>query len=344
MVFYFGGNPMHMSDALISPVVGGVMAAATLATAALSVKKVKEELPEKKIPLMGVMGAFIFAAQMINFTIPGTGSSGHLSGGLILAALLGPHAGFLAIAAVLIIQCLFFADGGLLALGCNIFNMGFFACFIAYPLIYRAIVNKNTSFKRILAGSLLGAVVALQLGAFSVVLETLLSGRTELPFGTFVLLMQPVHLAIGVVEGIVTAAVLGFVYKASPELIETPAAPAKKPMKKVLVALILCTLLTGGLLSWFASNNPDGLEWSIFNTTGGQELSAEGGVYTAAEDIQKSTAILPDYGFKNADESLAKAGTSASGIAGGAMTLALTAAVGAAIVLVKKKKKKNVKA
>jgi cobalt/nickel transport system permease protein len=110
---------------------------ATAGVAAYSIKKIKDDMDERKIPLMGVMGAFVFAAQMINFAIPATGSSGHLGGGLMLAILLGPYAGFLTMASILTIQALFFADGGLLALGCNIFNLGFFTCFVAYPLIYK---------------------------------------------------------------------------------------------------------------------------------------------------------------------------------------------------------------
>ena len=116
---------MHMADALISPAVGGAMWAVSAAAVAWCSKKVKEDLDERKVPLMGVLGAFVFAAMMINFTIPGTGSSGHLGGGLLLAVLLGPHAAFLVIASILVVQALFFADGGLLALGCNIFNLGF---------------------------------------------------------------------------------------------------------------------------------------------------------------------------------------------------------------------------
>ena len=94
---------------------------------------------------MGVPGAFIFAAQMINFTIPATGSSGHLGGGMILAILLGPYAAFLMIASAITVQSFFFADGGLLALGCNIINLGGFPCFIAYPLIYKKLAGARPS-------------------------------------------------------------------------------------------------------------------------------------------------------------------------------------------------------
>src|SRR5512143_3473726 len=107
---------MHMVDALLSPAVGGAMGAVTAATVAYCSRQVRREADDRRVPLMGVLGAFLFAAQMINFSIPGTGSSGHLGGGLLLAILLGPHAAFLVMTSVLIVQALFFADGGLLAL------------------------------------------------------------------------------------------------------------------------------------------------------------------------------------------------------------------------------------
>ncbi|RMF08663.1 MAG: cobalamin biosynthesis protein CbiM, partial [Candidatus Neomarinimicrobiota bacterium] len=109
---------MHMSDALISPAVGGTLWVAALAVSRRSARQVEHHQPED-LPLMGVAGAFVFAAQMINVSIPGTGSSGHLGGGLLLASLLGPEAAFLILFVVLFIQAVFFADGGLLALGCN---------------------------------------------------------------------------------------------------------------------------------------------------------------------------------------------------------------------------------
>ncbi len=104
---------MHMADALLSPAVGTTLWAGTAAVGGYASKKLKEQIDDRMIPLMGVLGAFIFAAQMINFTIPGTGSSGHLGGGMILAIILGPHAAFLVMASVLTVQALFFADGGL---------------------------------------------------------------------------------------------------------------------------------------------------------------------------------------------------------------------------------------
>jgi cobalt/nickel transport system permease protein len=325
---------MHMADALLSPAVGGVMWGATAATTVYCARKVRNDLDESKIPLMGVAGAFVFAAQMLNFAIPATGSSGHLGGALILAILLGPHAAFLVMASILTVQALFFADGGLLALGANIFNLGFFPAFIAYPYVYRKIVGDGASPSRgrVITGSLLAAVVGLQLGAFAVVLETTASGVSALPFSTFLLLMQPIHLAIGVVEGVVTAAVVLFVLRAQPELLERTA--ARKPLaglrlKPVLAGLGIAAVLAGGALAWFASSNADGLEWSIAKVTGTEEeLETASGTHDTAADLQESIAILPDYGFKEgeaADD--AAVSEPAGGEAGGA---AFDAAAGGA--------------
>ncbi len=330
---------MHMADALISPAVGGTMWAASGALIAYSSKKVREGLDERKVPLMGVLGAFIFAAQMINFSIPGTGSSGHLGGGMILAILLGPYAAFLVMASVLVVQALFFADGGLLALGCNIFNLGFFPCFIAYPLIYKKITGDNPTQGKIMAGSIIAATIGLQLGAFGVVLETVFSGISQLPFKTFLLLMQPIHLAIGIVEGLVTAAVVTFIWKARPEILtaaEQGNVIGKTDMKRVIIGLIIAAAIAGGALSWFASANPDGLEWAMFRTSGKEELESHGHAHKAMAGIQEKTALLPDYGFKKTEPEAGanpswpavEAGTSVSGLVGGVLTLLLVLLIG----------------
>jgi cobalt/nickel transport system permease protein len=331
---------MHMADALLSPAVGATMYAASAVAIAYSVSKIKkDDLSEKKVPVMAVSGAVVFAGQMINFAIPATGSSGHIGGGMLLAGLLGAFPALLAIAAVLIIQCLFFADGGLLALGCNIFNMGVIPCLLVYPLLYRRILAKGITYRRIGVASVVGVVVGLQLGAFGVVLETTLSGISALPFGAFVLLMQPIHLAIGVVEGLVTAAVLSFVFSMRPELLESAAGgtaiPKTASMKKVLAALVCVAALVGGLLSLFASANPDGLEWAIERVTGAAELEAGGGVFDAFASVQESFAFLPDYSFPSSETA---AGTSVSGIVGGVLTCALAGLAGLLISLFKKRR------
>jgi cobalt/nickel transport system permease protein len=327
-----------MADALISPAVGGTMWAVSAAAVAWCSKKVQDGLDERKVPLMGVLGAFVFAAMMITFTIPGTGSSGHLGGGLLLAVLLGPHAAFLVLASILVVQALFFADGGLLALGCNIFNLGFFPAFIAYPLIYRPIAGRTATALRLTAGAVLAAVAGLQLGSFSVVVETFLSGVTALPFSTFVLLMQPIHLAIGLVEGVVTASVVSFIWKANPQILEGQVAavsPGLVPLRHVVLFLLLTSMLGGGFLSWFASSHPDGLEWSISRTAGTRELAGTGTVHSLLAKVQEKTSFLPDYSFASpgngepaAPAPTARLGTSVSGILGGLITLALAFAAG----------------
>ena len=192
---------MHMADALISPVVGGAFWIASGALIGYSAKKIAEEKDNSKTPLMGVLGAFVFAAQMINFSIPGTGSSGHIGGGLLLTALLGPYRAFIAIASVLTIQCLFFADGGILALGCNIFNLGFFP---HYSLSVHLQINHRNkqSPGKLAAASIVASGCRFAHRRIFCCRQTLLSGISELPFGTFVLVMLPIHFAIGIVEGL----------------------------------------------------------------------------------------------------------------------------------------------
>jgi cobalt/nickel transport system permease protein len=339
---------MHMADALLSPAVGGTFWAGTICTIGYASKKLSARLDDRMIPLMGVLGAFIFASQMINFTVPGTGSSGHLGGGMILAALLGPHSALLVMASVLTVQALFFADGGLLALGCNIWNLGIYPCFVAYPLIYMPLAGDGRSARRILLASMAGAIVGLQMGAFSVVLQTVLSGKTELPFGSFLLVMQPVHLAIGIVEGFVTAGVIGYVRASRPEILDRSASSAPLAagvsLRNLLIGFLALAVVAGGALSWFASARPDGLEGSIAKVTGKGELPEQDhGIPAALKSAQEKTAFLPGYGFKPAagdpkgkmQETPAwpnvDAGTSLSGMIGGFLVLAVAFGIGWAI-------------
>jgi cobalt/nickel transport system permease protein len=203
---------------------------------------------------------------------------------------------------------------------------------------------------------MVSVIVALQLGAFSVVLETLLSGRSELPFTTFILLMQPIHLAIGIVEGFVTAGVINYVKAARPELLESvvesrPLSPGTK-IKKVVLTLVIISALVGGIVSWFASSYPDGLEWSIEKVYGKPELpEQESGVAAVLKAVQEKIAFFPDYTFKekNAPEAQESpggegsawpnvdAGTSVSGILGSIMVFALIFLVGFGIKAIKKK-------
>lgn len=344
---------MHMADALISPAVAGAMWVASAGAIACSSARLGREQDDRKAPLMGVLGAFLFAAQMINFSIPATGSSGHLGGGLLLSILLGPCAAFLTIASVLVVQALFFADGGLLALGCNIFNMGFIPAFVVFPLCYRSMLGVDPGRIRSTVVTMFSAVVALQLGAFTVVAETVCSGVSSLPFSTFALLMQPIHLAIGLVEGVVTLAIVSFVARARPEILlgTLQARPfGNGSLRKTLIVFFAGAVIIAGGLSLFASKDPDGLEWSIARAAGKAELKANDEVHGAVAALQEKVALFPGYAFRkssqvpvnvsgttavNGKES-AEAGTSVAGMVGTLLTLAIAFCAGA---LLKKRKR-----
>ena len=345
---------MHMADALLAPAVAATMYAASAVTVGASVKTLKKDEASAKLPTMAVASALVFAGQMINYTIPGTGSSGHLCGGMLLTALLGPQAGFLSMVVILAIQALFFADGGLLALGANCWNMAFYGCFVGYYLIWRPIMRsglfasmgaRGAARAKLVLASVLGCVLTLQLGAFSVVLETTASGITELPFGVFAGIM---HLAIGLVEGLITSAVLLFVYAARPELIQDADAASQGgscSLKTTLVVLAVVVAVVGGGLSLFASGNPDGLEWSMFgNAEAGysenmgldeESYGVSSGAADVAGAIQEKTAFLPDYGFMNSDSA---AGTTVSGLLGSVMVAAAAVLVCCAGGFFRKKK------
>jgi cobalt/nickel transport system permease protein len=337
---------MHMSDALLSPAVGGTMWAVTAAVATYSARRIDRLGEASRVPLMGVLGAFVFAAMMINFSIPGTGSSGHLGGGLLLAILLGPYAAFIVMASVLTVQALFFADGGLLALGCNVFNLAFFTSFLVYPLVWKPLAGTRPRGTRLFVASLVAAVIGLQLGALGVVLETGASGSSSLPFGTFALLMQPIHLAIGVVEGLVTASVVLIVWRARPELLAAEA--QRRSLRPILIGLGVTALVAGGVVSWFASARPDGLEWSVARATGSEPSPPTDGVHAWLARIQRATAFLPDYDFRSSGGSSRKdeatpawpapsPGTSTSGILGSFLVLGIAAAAGYAIRLARRR-------
>ena len=341
---------MHMADALLTPAVAATMYAASGAAAAFSAVKLRKDENTQKLPVMAVTAALVFAGQMINYTIPGTGSSGHLCGGMLLSALLGPYAGFLSMIVILTIQCLFFADGGLMALGANVWNMAFYGCFVGYFLIWRPIMRSRWFAKmeaqaalrlKIVIASIAGCVISLQLGALSVVIETSLSGITELPFGAFAGLMLPIHLAIGLVEGLITSAVLVFVSQTRPELLQEADSAGRgianrASLKTTVAVLAAVTLFVGGGLSLLASSHPDGLEWALFgNEEEGyaanmgldeENFGASSSAADAAQQVQGKTAILPDYAFPGSENA---AGTTVSGIVGAAMVAAVAAGIAA---------------
>ncbi len=345
---------MHMSDALITPLVGGSALLASVGVMKHATDKLETEYIEKKLPYMGVVGAFVFASQMINFAIPGTGSSGHIGGGILLTVLLGPHAGFLTMASILLVQALFFADGGLLAFGCNVLNLGLFTCYVAYPLIYRPLtrtLNGKNSVWRIYLASVTACVVGLQLGSLGVVFETVISNRTELPLMTFLTFMQPIHLAIGLIEGVITATVIIYLFKQrdnmSHDIFKEQAIHGSPSKKKTFRTALIVTLIIGGFISQFASSSPDGLEWSVEKASASTEQHIETeeievvGIERAASKLQDSVSIMPDYGFKSmTGTTVGLIGTGVSGVFGSLGVLFIVIVAGSIFRHFKKRKSK----
>ena len=271
---------MHLGNGIICPVTGIPMLAIAAGTAFYAYKKARKDFTKDKVLPTVALTALVFALQMINFAIPSTGSSGHIVGGMLLAALLGPYAGFLAMCSILIVQAVFFADGGLLALGCNIFNMGFLACFAAYTLIFKPLANRNKA----VFGIILASVAALQLGSIAVVIEGALSGSIAISSVlNFSGLMQAIHLPIGIVEVLVAGVVM-----VAAKFVDS---------KKLSIGFGAISLILAGIISQNASTKPDGLEWSLLNISGAVTEQTQGILYSISETVQAKTSILAEPSF-----------------------------------------------
>jgi cobalt/nickel transport system permease protein len=201
---------------------------------------------------MGIMAAFIFAAQMINFPVAG-GTSGHLLGGALAAITLGPWAGMLVMTAVIIVQALLFQDGGLLVMGANILNMGLITVAIGYGL-YRGVPSGNRTFKLTIAG--IAAWLSVIAGALFTSLQLWLSGTSQLQ--VVIPAMLSIHALIGVGEALITVAALAFILQTRPDLLGENSAAAQGSRGWVVVGLLISLAVV--LLSPLASADPDGLE------------------------------------------------------------------------------------
>ena len=301
---------MHIASTLISAAVGGAFGTGSGGAVVASGAKFHKEKNPKPL-LMGAAGAAVFAAQMMNFIIAGTGSSGHIGGGFLLAAVLGPVPAYLVMSTILTVQCLLFGDGGLLALGCNLFNMGIVPCFLLYPLLKKLLGTKL----RIPAAAL-GGALSMLLGALCVVGETALSGANGMDMTAFAVNMLGIHAAIGVGEGLITAGLLAAFDKASAHSEQT-----------ALTGTLGLAAVTSGLLSAFASANPDGLEWSIMQVAGAG-FGHTSAAHVLLDNIQSATALLPDYAFRAVENALT---SGAAGLIGCAAVFALAVLTGAVL-------------
>jgi cobalt/nickel transport system permease protein len=245
-------TPLHIPDGFLSLVVSLICWTITVITLSVAISRTNKSLGERQVPLMGIMAAFIFAAQMINFPVAG-GTSGHLLGGALAAIVLGPWAGMLVMTAVIAVQALLIQDGGLLVMGANILNMGLITAAIGYGL-YRGVIGSPRGTKLVVAG--VAAWLSVIAGALATALQLWLSGTSNLQ--TVVLAMLGVHALIGIGEALITVAALGFILRTRPDLLDEKSVSAQGGRGWVLVGVIISLAVV--LLSPLASAFPDGLE------------------------------------------------------------------------------------
>jgi len=306
---------LHIPDGFLSPLVSILFWILAVGLIAVAVRRSERELGERQIPLAGIMAAFIFAAQMINFPVAG-GTSGHLLGGALAAIVLGPWTGILVMTAVVGVQGLLFQDGGLVVMGANIFNMGLITVIIGYGL-YRGVAGRSRGTKLAVAG--VAAWLSVMAGALVTSLQLWLSGTALLAI--VMPAMLGVHAIIGLGEALVTVAALSFILRTRPDLLGEEAAEPKGGRGWIVAGVI--TSLAVVLLSPFASANPDGLE-------------------RVAEDLgfihrglSASYSILPDYAIPWLSEG------ATSTIAAGAIGALIVAGVTVAVVRIMRRRHRS---
>jgi cobalt/nickel transport system permease protein len=200
--------------------------------------------------------------------------------------------------------------------------MAFYGCMLGGGVVWPLVIGRSPSRLKVFAASIIGNVAALQLGAFSVALQTLASGVTELPFGAFVAVMQPIHALIGVIEGVITGSVLCFILDSRPEMLQLVSmrSSARLSRASILGVLAAASFVIGALLSLAASGRPDGLEWSIERVAGTSELERGGMVHSGAAKVQEQVSLLPDYALADSESA---GGNILSGVVGTGLVLVL---------------------
>ncbi|NDJ16722.1 energy-coupling factor ABC transporter permease [Myxacorys almedinensis] len=211
---------LHIPDGFLSLPVILVTWILAIALIGISLQRVQATYQERAVPLMGVCAAFIFAAQMINFPIPG-GTSGHLLGGTLAGALLGPWAGSLVMAVVFVVQTLLFQDGGLTVLGANIVNMGLIGTFGGYYLykVIRSVLGQD-SLRGVLVGAAIAAWMSVFVSAIVCAIQLAISGTV--PLAVAISAMAFWHFMIGIGEAIITVAALSYIWRTRPDMFHRP--------------------------------------------------------------------------------------------------------------------------
>lgn len=292
----FSPPVMHIPDGFLSILVSIALWIATAAIVAVSLQRVNKDLGERQVPLMGVLAAAIFAGQMLNFPVAG-GTSGHLLGAALATILLGPYAAVLIMACVIGVQGLLFQDGGLLAMGANIFNMGIVGVIVT-NFLYRTLRTLAGNARwGIFVGGFLSAWLSVIIASLITALELAISGAS--PANLAVPAMGGVHVVIGLGEALITVGALAFIYFTRPDLLKIGDA---KPAGKLVWVAGLVVAVAISIASPLASRFPDGLEY----------VAGQQGFLNNAQSAPYR--IIPDYAFPGiGNEALA---TIAAGIIG----------------------------
>lgn len=298
--------PLHIPDGFLNLVISLLFWVITIVTVWIAISKTNKSLGEKQVPLMGIMAAFIFAAQMLNFPVAG-GTSGHFLGGALAAMVLGPWAGVLVMTAVIAVQALLFQDGGLLVMGANIFNMGLLTAMIGFGL-YRGALKQSKGVRLVVAG--LAAWLAVLAAALVTSLQLWLSGTSQLQI--VLPAMLGVHVLIGLGEAVITVAALAFIEQTRPDLLEEKSVAAKGGSGWVYAGVVISLLAV--LLSPLASASPDGLE-RVAENIGFLELGQSA-----------PYEILPDYTIPFLGETAIS--TIVAGVVGALVVLGLMIVIG----------------
>jgi ABC-type Co2+ transport system, permease component len=292
---------MHIPDGFLSPPVAIATAIASAAVIAVALNRTRESLGLRQAPIMGLTTAFVFAAQMINFPVAG-GTSGHLLGGALASVVLGsPWAATLAMSTVFIIQSVLFADGGITALGANIFNMGLVGIWVGWWLLQPLQQLLGGSRNRLPLAAGMAAGLSVVAAAICVAIELAISGTVALNIALPA--MVGVHILIGIGEGLITGGVLTYLVKVRPDLL-----PGEQPRLQKWLVPVIGVLLISGVLSLFASSWPDGLE-AVAEQYGFKDKEAVA--------IENPTPFA-DYGVKGLEEQ--PIGTSIAGLLGSAVS------------------------
>ncbi len=304
---HYAPAPLHIPDGFLNLVVSLIFWALTIIAVGIAISKTNKALGEKQVPLMGIMAAFIFAAQMLNFPVAG-GTSGHFLGGALAAIVLGPWAGILVMTAVISVQAILFQDGGLLVMGANIFDMGVLTAIIGFGLYRIVSGSANKTLKLAVAGA--AAWLSTVAAALLTALQLWISGTSSLQ--VVMPAMLGVHVLIGIGEALITVAALAFIMQARPDLLQAEKVAEKGGRGWIAAGVVLSLIAV--LLSPLASGDPDGLE-RVAEDLGFLEFGLDA-PYT----------ILPDYTIPFLGETALS--TIVAGVVGALVVLGLMVVVG----------------